>query len=286
MSEMKSPLVTVVLGSFNRLAFLKLTIESIREEFAGIPHELFVVDGGSSDGSVRWLVKQKDIISIIQHNRGTWRGRTIEKKSWGYFMNLAFRSAHGKYIFMLSDDCLIVPGSVKRAIDHFEKKLDEKVGALAFWWRHWPYEKNYGLHYFYGKLNLNHGLYLRQALLDVGFADEDTYTFYSSDVDIAYKMVQLGYQVLDAPDSYIEHYGHANVALRASNWQTHKEDNDEMVAKWENVWPNVDFSPENRWKRVEKEYQDDFNTSGKFWKVHFLNFRLYIVKLKNMLNKK
>src|SRR5688572_14235075 len=101
--------LSVVIGSYNRRRFLELTLESVREELAGSAHEIIVVDGGSQDGTVDWLTRQRDVIAVVQHNRGTWRGRPLERRSWGYFMNLGFKLAQGKYICMLSDDCLLVP---------------------------------------------------------------------------------------------------------------------------------------------------------------------------------
>jgi glycosyltransferase involved in cell wall biosynthesis len=62
--------VSIVLGSYNRLPFLKLTIESIRREMENSAHEIIVVDGGSTDGSMEWLIQQKDVLTIIQNNRG------------------------------------------------------------------------------------------------------------------------------------------------------------------------------------------------------------------------
>ena len=62
--------VSIVLGSYNRLNFIKLTIDSIRRETQNLSHEIIVVDGGSDDGTMQWLACQKDVITIIQHNRG------------------------------------------------------------------------------------------------------------------------------------------------------------------------------------------------------------------------
>ena len=108
---MIAPTISVVLGSYNRRPFLEAAIASIRDNGFTLPYEMIVVDGGSTDGSMDWLFRQKDVITIIQHNRGTFRGKPIPRRSWGYFMNLGFKCAQGKYILMMSDDSLLVPGS-------------------------------------------------------------------------------------------------------------------------------------------------------------------------------
>lgn len=37
--------------------------------------------------ALSWLLKQKDVITIVQHNRGEFMGKKIEQLSLGYFMN-------------------------------------------------------------------------------------------------------------------------------------------------------------------------------------------------------
>ena len=91
-------MISVVLGSYNRLNFLQLAIQSVRAQVDSQLREIIVVDGGSSDGSMEWLLEQKDIITIVQHNRGEWLGKKITRRSWGYFMNLAFKCASAKYV--------------------------------------------------------------------------------------------------------------------------------------------------------------------------------------------
>lgn len=253
--------VSVVIGSYNRLPFLQSTIESARNELKKVPSEIIVVDGGSDDGTVEWLVAQKDIISIIQHNRGEWRGKKIERKSWGYFMNLGFRATSGKYVCMLSDDCLVIPGAITKAIDLSERKIKkgENVGAVAFYWRNWPEQKDYWVGLAWGeRLFVNHGMYLRKALQDVNFIDDKNFFFYHADGDLCLRIWDAGYTCIDAPDSYIEHYSDANTEVRASNQTRQKDDWDTYTKRWNHLQ-----MPKEDWKT--KRFKDKHKTAEKYW---------------------
>src|SRR5262245_47469409 len=139
------PLLSVVLGSYNRQPFLQAAIDSVRSNCAGTPHEMIVIDGGSTDGSVEWLVSQKDILTIVQHNRGEFLGKPIARRSWGYFMNIGFKAAQGDWILMISDDCLLLPGSVGASLDNARVAgaSGRKVGGVAYFFRNWPMEPSY-----------------------------------------------------------------------------------------------------------------------------------------------
>ncbi|MBI5325177.1 MAG: glycosyltransferase [Ignavibacteriae bacterium] len=256
--------VSVVLGSYNRLKFLKYAVQSIRMELndSEIPYEIIVVEGGSNDGSLEWLLKQKDIITIIQHNRAKLTGKQAERRSWGYFMNLGFKIAQGKYICMLSDDCLVVPGAIKNGYSYFEIELKKgaNAGALAFYWRNWPEFKKYVVFKFYGIININHGMFLREALEKAGFIDEDNYKFYAGDVDLSFKLNQIGYKLLISENSFIEHYMHANNNTRVKNLDSFESDNSNFIKKWKSIYPEMDFSESNRSSLIEKEFLDESDT--------------------------
>lgn len=257
--------ISVVLGSYNRFDFLKLTIDSVRRDLDGFDYEIIVVDGGSDDGSLTWLQDQKDIITIIQHNRGEWNGKKIRRRSWGYFINLGFKCAQGKYACMLSDDCLVVPGAIKNGYDYFEQQLarGKNVGALAFYWRDWSVQQKYHVMCTLGnKIYVNHGMYLTKALADVGFAEEDLYFFYYADGDLCLKMWNKGYECLECPDSYIEHYPHANLTARKSNHELFRSDFKSYVKKWDGIF--YDPRLNNLGMLIEKEFEDKFNTGSLF----------------------
>ena len=249
--------ISVVLGSYQRFSFLKLTVNSIRDELKNwdVASEIIIVDGGSTDGTLKWLSKQKDIITIIQHNRGKWQGRELTHRSWGYFMNLGFKCAQGKYVCMLSDDCLIVPDAIRNGYDEFEQALAQKrkIGAVAFYWRNWPEMGKYQVGLTLGqKMFVNHGLYLKAALNDVNYIDEDSFAFYHADGDLCLKMWQAGYEVIDSKESFIEHFSHANSAVRKINSEKQKKDWDHYLKKWEGIFYNSEIKNIGGWVYSEK----------------------------------
>lgn len=284
MSEKK--FISVVLGSLNRIQFLKPAVESIRKELEGLSSEIIVVDGGSNDGTIEWLFKQKDIITIVQHNKGKWAGKKLPKKSWGYFMNLAFKAASGKYICMLSDDCLIVPGAIKNGFHLFEEKLakGDKIGAAAFYWRNWPEEKEYYVcKTLGGNMLVNHGLYLRSAIEEVGYIDDENFKFYHADDDLALKLAHNGYKCIDSSESFIEHYLHANTGLRKNNSQSENDDLKALLNKWKDIFP---YEENNIHSFIKKDFKDKNQTYKKFKQIELLNPSVGMEKIKRKIIKK
>jgi len=259
------PVVSIVLGSYNRRAFLKATLESVRANGMDFPHEIIVVDGGSADGSLEYLMRQKDVITIIQYNRGVFRGRQIERRSWGYFMNLGFKAAQGKYICMISDDCLLLPGAIQNGVRLFEKRLSEncKIGALAFYWRNWPKQEKYWVGLTLGdKLFVNHGLYLRSAVEEVGWLEENRYHFYHADGDLCLKLWERGFEIIDGPESFVEHFAHANRKVRKSNGALQQADWVAYLERWTGIYYDPASKNIGRW--LYRDYADPWQTVRSF----------------------
>lgn len=272
---MEYPKISVVIGSYNRRELIKVCIDAVREELKDQKFEIIVVDGGSSDGTVEWLSEQKDIILILQHNRGEWNGKSIERKPWAYFMNLAFKCASGKYICMLSDDSLIIPGAIKNGMYLFDELLDNdvKLGAVAFYFRDYPVRKKYAVAVNIGNLYVNHGLYLNSAMRDVGYIDED-YHFYFADTDLVMKMKEKGYKCIASKSSFVEHYFEATPEIRASNNDDRKEkDRLRLIEKWKGkAYPETDYEKYLKivgyWDFHESDFADSNNTIERLIEAH------------------
>jgi glycosyltransferase involved in cell wall biosynthesis len=231
--------VSVVLGTYNRLSFLKATIASVRASQIDVPYEIIVVDGGSADGTSEWLTGQRDIISIVQHNREVSEGKVRRKRSWGYFMNLGFKCAEGRYICLISDDSVIHPDTLASGVRRFDREIADgrRLGAVAFYWRSWPEEKKYRVSSTLGnKTMVNHGLFLREAVERVGWIDDRHYDFYCADGDLALKIWHAGYEIVVCNDALLEHFERVDPGIRQQNLTGLNADWSRYLERWTGIY--------------------------------------------------
>ena len=227
--------VAVVLGSFNRRTLLERAIDSVRENVDGRRAEIIIIDGGSADGSIDWLVNQRDLITVVQHNRYEHNGQARRRMSWGRFMNIGFRAASAGNIVMISDDCYLLPGAIPNALERMQEAeaAGLKVGACAFYFRNWPIDERYYVQRTLGgNLMVNHGIYTRKALEAVGYANERDFAFYKADSDLSLAIWREGFAIIDAPGAVCEHFMSPDEGVRIVNNQTLDFDRRQLHKRW------------------------------------------------------
>jgi len=173
-------------------------------------------------------------------------------------MNLAMKCARGKYVLMISDDCLLDVGALTSGLAEFEAAVNagRNLGALAFPFLEWPTQQKLWVRKGFGQVYVNHGLFLRAALEQVGWIDEG-FRFYFADFDLCMRLIQSGYQIDVARGARALHSYHANTFLRKDNMGLAQGDTNRLLAKWREAWPDAKPSQLNEW-----EYQEGCVTSA------------------------
>jgi alpha-1,3-rhamnosyltransferase len=108
---MESPLVTVIVPSYNHVTYVELAIQSVlRQTYPNI--ELIVIDDGSTDGSgelLSGLAKRHGFRLEIQANKGL--SRTLNK---------GISLARGKYICPFGSDDLMLLDRIEKQVHFME----------------------------------------------------------------------------------------------------------------------------------------------------------------------
>ena len=149
-----SPLISVIIPSYNRANFLTKTIKSIqRQNFKNI--EILIVDDGSTDNTIKVLrnLKQKDNrIKIIQHKKN--KGEAAAR-------NTGIERSKGNYIaFLDSDDCWI-KGKLREQYLALSKSNKNVIGVVCGHQTIDENESESNLHYWHFKKPINQRNLLR-----------------------------------------------------------------------------------------------------------------------------
>jgi len=115
--------ISIVSGTYNRIASLQKMVASIRNgfsDFDGLHYEIILVDGGSEDGTLDWCRSQDDI-NLIEH--GQLLGAVKA------FNDGAFQ-AIGQYVVLANDDIEFVGDSIWRAYVYMQTHKDCGIGCF------------------------------------------------------------------------------------------------------------------------------------------------------------
>lgn len=112
--------VSIVSGTYNRLNLLKQMVHSVRNSTVSISHELILVDGGSTDGTLEWVKEQQDI-RLIEHGK-------LLGAIKAYADGAAI--ARGEYVVFSNDDLHFVGDAIARALGYMRNHPETGIGCF------------------------------------------------------------------------------------------------------------------------------------------------------------
>ncbi len=111
--------LSIIIVSFNARGDLERCLESLQAAPPAIPHEIFVVDNGSTDGSAdaarRWPRVQ---VIAAGGNLGFARAN-----------NIGIRASSGSAILLLNSDTIVPPGAIDRLIAELDRHPEAAVAG-------------------------------------------------------------------------------------------------------------------------------------------------------------
>lgn len=201
------PDLSIVLGTYNRLAYLTDCLRSIRHAVGQLNYEIIVVDGGSTDGTLDYLKKVPDLFWIAHG----------ELKGCVKAYNDGFTAATGKYVAYLNDDLTVRPGTLQAACDILDTDKDAGIVAIQYSNNGGPmtcgYTKVGGGRYPFASFGV-----LRKELGErAGWFDG--YYHYFGDCHLSLSILDMGYSVYTLSEQYgIDHYAADNSVRGNNRW--------------------------------------------------------------------
>ncbi|HNX68289.1 MAG TPA: glycosyltransferase family 2 protein [Candidatus Omnitrophota bacterium] len=220
--EKALPFVTILIVHYNGKRLLKECLEELRKlDYPGDRREVFVIDNGSTDGSLKYLRRNYPEVRLLQN----------ECNNYCRANNLGIRETRGEYVALLNNDTKVDRRwliELVRAAQSLEDvgAVGSKVLFMDGRIQSCGHEQLPNYHW--GDRGLGERdrgqyseteevisvsnvavLYKKEALEEAGLFDED-FRMYSEDLDMNYRLRGLGYKVIFAPRSLVRHRLHGS----------------------------------------------------------------------------
>jgi len=222
-------MISIVFGTFNRVDKLTNSINSIKKAASKLDQmpEIIIIDGGSTDGTLEYLSKQKDIIVI---NEGGLHGVTRA-------YNRGFRLASRKYITWFSDDFIYDENALKISLERLEKEDENTLISFSI-------DVGDGNGFINYAPNTPVGICSKKLFQKVDYWSEDFIT-YASDNDFNQKILMAGGKVLPEHKAKIIHDIDIKDFLHKENLSGNKcskryfELYKNGINKWNKTYPEI-----------------------------------------------
>jgi glycosyltransferase involved in cell wall biosynthesis len=224
------PLVTIITPSYNQGKFIQETIDSVLGQ--DYPHlEYIILDGGSTDNTV-------DILQACTDPRLNWMSEKDNGQSAA--INKGLRRANGEYLTYINSDDLLLPGTVKLIVNHFEEhpeadmvygycQLIDASGSHLRLVKTLPFDLQQAV---LGSPPMQPGTFWRRDVTRrIGYMDENLH--YLMDVDYCFRTALAGFNLQGIRSTLAKfrlHEASKGVNQKMGFWQEWKPTLDKVYA--------------------------------------------------------
>jgi GT2 family glycosyltransferase len=121
MKPRTAPLVSIILINWNNYFLTHQCITSIHKNTQYPNYELFLVDNGSTDGSLEKLLNDFSFAKVV---------RNKTNKGFSYAVNQGYRDAKGYYLAHINNDAIVFPGWLTEGIAVLESAPNIAIAGV------------------------------------------------------------------------------------------------------------------------------------------------------------
>ncbi|MBA7641507.1 hypothetical protein ES703_49191 [subsurface metagenome] len=220
-------MITVIIPNWNGKQFLKTCLHSLRRQTLK-DYQVIVVDNGSTDGSVSFLIRNYPEVKLIKFSKN---------KGFAAAVNQGIKESQGEFVALLNNDVEADPSWLEelsrglkenpevgfcasKMLDFTNRRIIMEAGD--------GYTRS-GYAFQIGNDRPDIGQYdspkkvfgacagaaiYRRSMFDkIGFFDEDFFA-YLEDIDLSFRAQLMGYECLYIPSAVVYHVGSASTGSR------------------------------------------------------------------------
>ncbi len=221
------PELSIVMVNFNQAHYTAQCLNSIQKAPPRVSYEIILVDNASSDGSPDELEAHYSYVKMVRSpkNGGIAGGN-----------NLGIKAAQGKFVLLLNNDTVVMPGSIDQTITFLKAHPDAAGVGGNLLNEDGSFQSGYLNFHTLGSVFLSQTklgqlfqpyypshprgkslkvvdwistafmLFRRDALEMVGLVDKE-YFIYSDETDLQYRLRQAGWKIYYLPEIETIHFG-------------------------------------------------------------------------------
>ncbi len=225
--------ISIIIVNYNVKEFAANLLESLQKAKNNFRLETFVVDNASSDGSVSYLKRRYPHVTYIGNR---------DNAGFGKANNQAIRLAKGTYTLLINPDTIVRQDTLVEMFRHMEEHPETAAAGCkmlnpdgtfahesrrsvptpmtALWkilglTRLFPRSKRFSAYYLGGEDENKQGrvpvlsgafMFFRTDVLKEAGGFDEQFFMYGEDIDLCYRVRQMGWEIDYVPETSIIHY--------------------------------------------------------------------------------